>query len=166
MRIVSGLTISAIVLGASIGCSSTDTPASTPNDAGAVVDEASAITCTNDSRANTFAANLEKVGQGGVYRFVLVSSDPSPPVRGTNRWTVRINDAAGAPVTGSVIEISSFMPDHGHASSVKASSTEQPDHSYVIEPLYLFMPGLWQITLKATTGTVVDSAVFTFCIQG
>jgi hypothetical protein len=31
--------------------------------------------------------------------------------------------------------------------------------------VYLFMPGLWTITVTAKA-TVTDSAVFTFCIPG
>lgn len=156
------LTISAIAL----GCGSKEEAPAAVEDSGTVVDEASAIRCSDDLRADTYAANLEKAGQGGIYRFVLVGGDPSPPIRGTNTWTVRITDSSGAAVAGSTVEISTFMPDHGHSSSVKPTVTEQPDHSYVITNLYLFMPGLWQITAKATTGSLVDSAVFTFCVQG
>jgi hypothetical protein len=37
---------------------------------------------------------------------------------------------------------------------------------YQIAPLYLFMGGIWQVTIQATSGAQSDSTVFSFCIDG
>jgi hypothetical protein len=71
----------------------------------------------------------------------------------------------GQPQTNAMIEVTPFMPRHGHGTSVVPVVTPTGD-AFTIAPLYFFMPGLWQVTIKATVGAVTDKAVFTFCIQG
>lgn len=147
-----------------LGCSS-PTTATTPADTGTPAQEAT-VTCTGDPRADTYVANLERLGTGKAMKFVLVQGDPAPPSRGNNTWTLKIADASSKPITDATIEIKPFMPDHGHGSSVKPSATKNTDGSYKIDPLYFFMPGLWQVTFNATSGATSDTAVFTFCVAG
>lgn len=123
------------------------------------------VTCRTDARADTYAANLTKPGQASHYTFVLQQAQPAPPAKDTNTWTVAILDSAHAPVTGATLTIKPFMPDHGHGSSLVPSATAQGD-SYTITPLYFFMPGLWQTTITAQVDSVIDAAVFAFCIEG
>jgi hypothetical protein len=145
------------------GCSS---PSASPSDAG-TVDESPVIGCLNDPRDDTYVQGLAKAGKSGQLQFVLVSSDPAPPAVGNNTWVVKIVDAKGAPVTGATFpSITAFMPDHGHGSQAKPVATDNGDGTYTITPLYLFMGGLWQITLQAQSGAATDSAVYSFCIQG
>jgi hypothetical protein len=122
------------------------------------------VTC-GSSTADAPNAGLSRQGALGRYTFELAAFDPAPPVVGTNTWTVRVLDANEAPVTGAQLAIKAFMPLHGHGSSAVPQITPQGD-SYSIAGVYLFMPGLWQITLTATTADGTDSAVFNFCIDG
>lgn len=140
-----------------VGCTG-----SNASDAGADALAETAITCQLDPMAETYTAGMKK--NGSAFTFVLVSSDPTPPARGNNKWSVRI-EKNGQPQTGAMIEVTSFMPKHGHGSSVAPTIMPSGD-AYTIDPIYLFMPGLWQITIKATVGMATDSAVFTFCIEG
>jgi hypothetical protein len=148
-----------------IAACSSSTSAGVASDAGTSGDDA-AITCQNDTRADTFTANMKKAGKDGLFNFVLVAGDPAPPGKGTNTWTLRVLDASSVAVPSATIAIKPFMPDHGHGSSIVAQSTVQPDGSYQITPLYFFMPGLWQVTFTAQTAAGKDSAVFTFCVPG
>lgn len=34
-----------------------------------------------------------------------------------------------------------------------------------MEPVNLWMPGVWETTIRATAGTTTDSAVYKFCIE-
>jgi len=98
---------------------------------------------------------------------VLVASDPGPPVKGSNTWTVRILDPGGTPTDGLAMTVLPFMPDHGHGSTVKAAVTPMGDGVYVIKPLYLYMPGYWEVTLTVQpTGGTKDSVMFPVCIPG
>ena len=152
------------LLGA-LGCATEEAPSSPPTvDAGE--SDSATISCTGDSRNDTYTPNLEKAGASGVYRFTLLSATPAPPIRGTNSWSLRVTDATGAVIQGATIEITPYMPDHGHGPSVKAAATEESDHSYTVTPLYFFMPGLWQVTFKASVADKSDTAVFTFCVEG
>ena len=135
------------------------------SDGGTAGDDA-AITCQNDARAETYTANMKKAGKSGLFTFVLVASDPAPPGKGTNTWTLKVLDASNAAVPGTTVTIKLFMPDHGHGSSIVPQSTSQPDGSYQITPLFFFMPGLWQVTFTAQAAAGTDSAVFMFCVPG
>jgi hypothetical protein len=145
-----------------IACSHADS--ASPADAGAG-DEAQ-VTCQTDSRAQTYSANMVQKGQSGVFQLALASADPAPPARGTNTWTVRVLDASGAPVTGATLDVKPFMPDHGHGTSIVATITANPDGTFGVTPLYLFMPGLWQMTFGVHAGSQNDSVVFSFCVAG
>jgi hypothetical protein len=149
------------------GCSSstptqTATPdASTSGDG----DDAGEATCDNAQGLDTYVANLTKAGKSGL-SFVLKTSDPAPPARGTNNWTLAITDTTGAGVAGATIDVKPFMPLHGHGSSIVPTITDSGGGAYVLSNLYLFMPGLWTITINAKAGAISDAAVFTFCIAG
>jgi hypothetical protein len=74
-------------------------------------------------------------------------------------------DASGKPITNATFPtIKTWMPLHGHSSSVLPTSMSNGDGTYTVS-LYLFMPGLWQITFNALAGSVSDSAMFTFCVE-
>lgn len=125
--------------------------------------------CELEERDDEYVAGMEKVGAEGM-TFRLVSSDPAPPSRYDNTWVIEIVDDTGAAVDDGDVEVTPFMPDHGHGTSIPAVITPDPDVDgrYLVEPVNMFMPGLWEVTIRATPagGTAVDrdSAVFTFCI--
>ena len=121
--------------------------------------------CDPTFNPSTIEAGLTRPGSSSALTFVLVSAD-SPPKVEYNRWTVKVLDAAGDPVTDATFpEIKTWMPLHGHASSVAPTYTSNGDGTYTIN-FYLFMPGLWQITPTAQTGVTTDQTVFTFCVGG
>jgi hypothetical protein len=124
------------------------------------------VTCVGESRADTYAPGLEKAGGEGTVRIRLIQSEPAPPVKGDNRWTVDVVDMTGAPLDGLTIEVDPFMPDHQHGTPVKAlvTPTGAPGR-YQVTPVNLFMAGLWQITIDMKTATGLrDRAVFSFCV--
>jgi hypothetical protein len=123
------------------------------------------IGCQFDSRAMTYAPGMQLSGTGGVLKFAIESATPAPPLKGNNSWSVKILDGSGAAVTGATMTAVPFMPDHGHGTQVTPVVTPDGD-SYTVAPLYLFMPGLWQVTLDATSAAGDDSVKFDFCIAG
>ena len=112
---------------------------------------------------------MKKSGAAGHFDFTLVSSTPAPPALDENRFIVQLSDADGQ-VIGGDLSVELEMPEHGHP------SPERPEISFVaesqafsLEPMDLFMVGLWRITFsfEATVDGVslTDSAVFEFCID-
>jgi hypothetical protein len=118
--------------------------------------------------ADTFTVGLEKMGQGGTLDFKLLSATPSPPARGDNSWVVQINQTASgaAPLEGAQLQVTPFMPAHQHGSPIMVQITPMPDAGqYKLEPVNLWMPGVWETTIRASAGTSTDSAVYKFCIE-
>jgi hypothetical protein len=123
--------------------------------------------CLGDPRVATYAAGMSVTSTSGGLHFTLEKSDPAPPVRGINTWTLHVTDEQGAKVNGLDLRASAFMPDHGHGSSAAPEVTAQADGTYRVTPLYFFMPGVWRITLATVTDAgASDSAQFFFCIEG
>lgn len=127
--------------------------------------------CTNDPRAEQFVVNLDHHGMSGNLDFVLVSADPAPPARPNNTWVIQINamssGVVGSPVTGLApnMAVTPFMPDHQHGTPIPVNITAMPTAGqYQLSPINTWMPGLWQTTIQAQSGSVSDSTVYSFCI--
>jgi hypothetical protein len=126
------------------------------------------VDCTMVTGADTFTVGLEKMGQGGTLDFKLMSATPSPPARGDNSWVVQVNQTASgaAPLEGAQLQVTPFMPAHQHGSPIMVQITPMPDAGqYKLEPVNLWMPGVWETTIRASAGTSTDSAVYKFCIE-
>ena len=120
---------------------------------------------------DTFVVGLDKPGAGGTLDFQLMSADPAPPARDDNAWIVQVNSMSsgivGAPIDGATLAVTPFMPAHQHGSPIRAQVTPvagQPGQ-YAIAPVNLWMPGVWETTIQATTGDTTDKAVYRFCID-
>jgi hypothetical protein len=124
--------------------------------------------CTTDPRADQYAAGMVRDGKSSLLKMSLMLSDPAPPRKGTNVWTLHLSDAQGTAQSGATINVTPYMPDHLHGTSVKAKvSAAAGDGQYTADPLYLFMTGLWQVTFDvATASGTKDSVVFSFCVGG
>ena len=151
----------ALTVCVSCGGSST-TPGDTP--------DGGVINCATDPRAMTYSPGMSVVSTGKQLKFTLLSSDPAPPARGTDTWKLSVANAAGQGLPNLTLQFvppDPFMPDHGHGSSVTPTIAANADGTYTISNLYLFMPGVWRLTLGATPpGGTFDSAVFYFCVPG
>lgn len=140
------------------GSSTTTTP-----DAGNGV----VIDCTHDSRVLQYAPNVSVTSANGALDFILVDSTPAPPARGTNVWSMRITNTSGANQPNMPVNVLPFMPDHGHGTSITASMTANADGTYTVQPLYLFMAGVWRVTFTTMPASgPSDTADFFFCVEG
>jgi hypothetical protein len=124
--------------------------------------------CAHDTRIVPYAVGVEAKATDGALTVHFMDANPAPPTKGNNTWTVQLLDKDGKPVNGATIVTKPFMPDHNHGSSIKPTATAKgTDGTYEINPVNLFMPGVWQITFAVTTpGGLDDSAVVSFCIDG
>jgi hypothetical protein len=127
----------------------------------------------DDPRTQTYAANMEVPGQAGLFKFVLVSSDPAPPASETNTWVLQILDSAGNPVDGITGTAVATMPLMSHGTT-PIGWTPGGGGSYTLTPLYFFMAGLWEVAIKVQSGGATgqgqpaqtDSVSFYFCVAG
>lgn len=163
----------------------TTTPA---RDAGDLDAPDGAVECSTKPNVDTYAAGLQKPGVAGQLVFELVSSAPAPPARGNNTFVVKVHSADGTALSGE-LTAKLDMPEHGHPTTIQPTITFDPDQSaYTLEPMYLFMVGLWRITFTFRSNpsdagstpdaasanaagapnseaTVSDSGVFYFCVE-
>ncbi|HWO21717.1 MAG TPA: FixH family protein [Kofleriaceae bacterium] len=133
-------------------------------------DDGTSYNCLEETRADEFVLGLTKPGEQGVYEFKLLSADPAPPARGDNLWQLEVSTIAApvAPVSDATLRVTPFMPDHSHGSGKTVLVTPMTAGQYQLEPVNLWMPGLWEVTIQAeaaqTGGTQRDRVVFRFCL--
>jgi len=127
------------------------------------------VNCAEETRDDEFAAGLAKSGNGGTLGFTLMTAEPAFPIRGDNTWIIQINQmaggVAGAPVDGVDMQVTPFMPDHGHPSG--KTVTIEPTGTagqYELAPINFWMPGLWETTIDAASASGDDVVVFRVCI--
>jgi hypothetical protein len=132
-------------------------------------DDAMDVDCSMVTGVDIFTVGLDHPGDGGVYDFKLMSSDPAPPARGLNTWVVQVNSmnagVVGAPVDGATLKVTPFMPAHMHGSGVTVEITPMTEPGqYQLDPVNLWMQGVWETTVRATVGSTTDVTVFKFCV--
>jgi hypothetical protein len=112
---------------------------------------------------DTFTAGM--VLQGTTFSVTLIDADPAPPDRGVNNWVLQITDD-GTSVTSLDVQISPFMPEHGHGTSPLQFDAEVDGDTFLVGPMDLFMSGLWEFTVTMDDGVSTDEVVWTFCVEG
>lgn len=136
---------------------------------GGMSDHDDVVDCSTVSGTDTFVVGLEHPGVAGKFRFSLMSIDPAPAARGDNTWVVAVNRVSGGvgadPVEGATISVTPYMPAHMHSTPITAQVTALAGGQYELRPVNLWMPGVWETTIQATSGGESDRAVYTFCIQ-
>ena len=155
------LTIIAIIALA-LGCSAGDDDAN-----GHDHEHANHMTENNvDPEVDVYADGLMKMGHEGNFHVMLMAANPAPPDVGENTWTIRVVDTDDNPIDGAKVTVTPFMPAHGHGTSpADYTGTFTEDGTYEVGPFDLFMPGVWETTVKVE-GDVEDMAKFTFMLEG
>lgn len=121
------------------------------------------VNCATEDRDDDFVAGMGK--DGDIFTFRLMDSVPAPPDKGDNTWTIRIEEG-GEGVADLDLNVSLNMPDHGHGTPVPVEITDEGEGNYTADPLNMWMPGLWDVTITASDGADTDDVIFSFCVQG
>lgn len=122
--------------------------------------------CEAEERDDEYTLGLEK--SGAVVRVQFVDAMPAPPDRGDNTWTLRVLDlATGEPMQDVALVVDPYMPDHMHSTSIPVQVTPMEEPGVVqLDPVNLFMPGLWQVKLAfVLPEQQSDRVVFSFCVD-
>jgi hypothetical protein len=173
----------ALASSTAIGCHS-DPMAVAPPDA-------DFYSCADDTRALPYTKGMTLDSSDGTFALTVLDSTfadtngvarSQAPAKGTNVWTVRITGgAAGAPLDGLTVKVTPRMPDHPNHGTLDVVVTPIDAGTYDVEPLYLWMAGLWNVKFEiqgAETGAVTgaggasgvglapETATFPICIPG
>ena len=105
------------------------------------------------------AADLELRKEAGGYQ-VLLRINRNPPVIGTNRIEITIEDAAGSKVTDAKVLVNYYMPPMPRMAPMNYKvETRLKDGKYV-EKMKLIMSGPLIIAVKITRGVKTTTAKF------
>jgi hypothetical protein len=116
---------------------------------------------SEDAQPPSFpAAAAETVSSSSGGLNVEVRWAPATPVRGQDAASLTFLDPNGSVVDGLVVDVVPWMPAHGHGTSVQPIVTPSGRGVVVASPVYLYMPGEWQLRMTIS-GTVDDSAIAT-----
>lgn len=120
--------------------------------------------CELETRDDDYALGLTKRGEWTDVAFK--DALPAPPSRGDNTWTVHVTDHAGHALDDLDVAVDPFMPDHFHGTTIRCEvSPGDAPGDYVLDPLNLFMPGLWEVTVTVSDGAREDEVLFSFCVD-
>jgi hypothetical protein len=124
------------------------------------------VACTDDAMPTTtppsFAADPDQtlLSDSGALR-IDVRFSPRPPTVGSDAVQLTFTDTNGDGMSGLSLTVVPWMPAHGHGTSVDPTVTETATGTFVAAPLYLFMPGSWELRMT-TSGSVDDTAKVAF----
>jgi len=122
--------------------------------------------------AQPFVDGVAKDTQGDAFRVVLTSRDGALEV-GENALLVRVGFhdpedplAPGVGIPEARVQLSAWMPlDEGSSEAV--SLHYAGDGQYLLDPVELDRPGIWQLDLEVDVGaTMRENVSFTFLVEG
>lgn len=160
-------------------CSSShgDGPGMTSSEGGTPAAGDGAAACvTLGLQVDTFAPGMKKSGSAGLFTFVLVSADPSPPNDPQlNTWTIQVLDKNGAPVNDVAVSLpvgtpewshpkNPWMPNMKHGATADNPPVTNNGDGTAKVPIYFTMTGLWETYVVAQSGQTTDSTIFSFCL--
>ena len=130
--------------------------------------DGSFATCDTETRATPYTKGMQVTSVDGTRIVKLLESKPGPPVKGTNTWTVEVDDATtGTPLDGLPITVAPYMPDHLHGTTPVGVTPAGPpaglpagSGTYTLDPMYLYMSGFWQVKMNFGVVAVVDSGPY------
>jgi hypothetical protein len=130
------------------------------------------VTCTSLALAGCGAPPVTASGFGSSPLAVLASqsgalsvelrSSPQPPQRGSIEVQLKVM-RDGAPLDDVTVEVTPWMDQMGHGTSVTPTVVPQGDGVYVVKDVYLYMAGHWTLRTQFS-GALEDSLAPAFDI--
>lgn len=119
-----------------------------------------------DGGGYTFPAQpfLTLQSSSGQLTVALRSNPESTPILGENTVQYTITDESGAPEDGLTLTVVPWMPSMGHGTSAKPIISDEGGGVYLVQNVYLFMSGVWQLQTQIT-GPVTDSVAPSVDVQ-
>ena len=99
--------------------------------------------CASDGAS---AADGQLRPQIGPFEGTL-TIEPNPPHVGEHRVVITLDQLDSAPLEGATVELSPWMPAHGHGST-DVEAVEEAPGVYVAQDVWLNMPGIWDLRVR------------------
>lgn len=133
------------------------------SDAPTETSDAEFLSCADETRAIPYTKGMTLDSGGGAFALTVLESTfadkngvprSQAPAKGTNVWTVQIADAATkVPLDGLAIKVTPRMPDHPNHGTLDVVVSPLDTGAYHVEPLYLWMAGLWNVKFESSGPT-------------
>jgi hypothetical protein len=148
---------------APIACSSNDAPPGETTAGEDVNDDESSC----QGRGFRAPVGESVLSLDGAIRFEVLEATPTTPSVGANSWLVEldIDSEDAVTLTEEDITVTPFMPDHGHGSPSAVLVHEVEEGGLRLEPITLFMPGLWNVTLNIQGQGLDDVITIPVCVE-
>jgi YtkA-like len=122
-----------------------------------------------DPNLPPLAPGLETLGSmSKLLKATLVSSDPTPLLKGRANWVVDFATAEGAPVSDlEFIDVFTYMPVHGHQGNFKPKAMQLSEPGrYAFDGLNFTMRGPWQVRFEVSSPTAGDDFIIVnVCVE-
>ncbi|MCG8557537.1 MAG: hypothetical protein MJD61_19955, partial [Proteobacteria bacterium] len=160
-----GFAALAMVLAAGLGCSDGDDGHKHDHDAGHDAGQGPQCTGNEDPQA----AGTKKMGSAGKFSIEIVSLDPvAHEVSNQNKLTIRVLDAADAPLDGASVEVEVHTTLHGgHPADTQPTIVPGvAPGEHVVSDISYVHAGPWKLDFTITMGSDSDTLSFVFCVAG
>ncbi len=105
-------------------------------------------------------SHVERTSDKGLFHIKL-SSKGELLIYGRNELDIYVTDNKGSGIEGATIQITPWMPEHGHGSPWPPTVTEKGNGLYrAVIPI--IMIGHWELKFTIRKGDLEDIAVFDF----
>jgi len=126
---------------------------------------ASEVACMRDARLTPYSPGMQVWGEAG-FSVHVVESTPAVPARFDNRLVVEVIGPDGAPSADALLAVTTHMPLAGLGADEPATVTPDGAGRFVVDPVRMPMPGLWEIRFLVTQGAARDLVALPLCIPG
>ena len=113
----------------------------------------------NGSRPEARVGKFARSTDMGLFAVTMTIGGKGPVV-GANAVTLEIRDRQDREVTGAEVEVTPWMPEHGHGVGEKPRVTERGKGTYRVENVVLLMAGRWELRVAVRKGADEDRAAF------
>ena len=117
-------------------------------------------------QGDSYSAGMSKDGARGNFSLVLVESDPTVMGAGRYTWTVKLLDSSGDAVPDATLSVEPWMVAMNHGAEPNAIVSDEGGGIYTLDPVNLFMAGLWEVRVDIAAGGTSDEVVYAFCLSG
>ena len=81
----------------------------------------------------------------------LRTAPSQPPPRGESTAELRIRDVDGGPKDGLTLQVTPWMPAHGHGAPSSPVTTALGGGAYRVDGIELTMPGTWELRIEISS---------------
>lgn len=122
--------------------------------------------CSRGSSQTEIDVTPLRTSSDRLYVISYTSEIDPVPINQLHAWTIHVESAEGAAVTGATVAVDGEMPAHAHGMPTRPQMTgDLGGGDYRVDGMKFQMPGHWAVTVTVTSTLGTDSATFDLLLQ-